>query len=178
MSMMPEYPSERKPIKVRPSDDPILSGKIVRVINPDTGADINCEEHLFGKPFVLRRGTHIDVDEIVAKSAKHLWGFLRLTEVAKEEAPTKVMTNEENANLVMPGEEVDKDYEYPESIEEHREFNIDLYSFSVIQQVAKKLSIPGYQLLKKDNLKQKVLAMPKDEILKALKTMRLPVYFI
>jgi len=148
-----------------------LSGELVRIINPEDGADINHEKHMFNKPFILKRGESKKVDRVIAESAIYMWQFLKMQKLSLEENGYDTRIAETNA---LP-----QVYKYPEILElEDSILDFEAYQFHILQTLATKLKIKGAMLCKKEALLQKLNEKTNLDILNGLKELKVPANFI
>lgn len=148
-----------------------LSGVLVRIINPEEGVDIHHENHMFGKPFILKRGESKKVDKVIAESAVYMWKFLKMQKLAVEEDGYDSRIAETHA---LPTE-----YKYPEYEDiQDAKLDCDAYQFHILQSLATKLKVKGAMLCKKEALYKKIQEKSNMEILKALQALKVPANFI
>lgn len=160
---------EKELIKPDVEKEPQLSGEIVRIINPENGADIHHEKHMFGKTFSLKRGESKKVDKAIADGAKYQWGFLIVQPLTEE-----LEAYEERISELG---DLPEGYKYPENVDKNASLDFDAYQFHLLQALAKKLKIVGAMLSKKDNLLSKIEAKSNQEILVALQELKVPALF-
>lgn len=150
-------------------DEP-LTGQIVRVVNPATGADIDVP-HFYGGQrdekkewvkkgfrFKVLRGASVDVDKTIAKAACHVWRFLEMADVG-EVVQQKTKNDSEIVETVKDNEEVDAT----------DAFNLPIYlDFTKYKfQETRKIAYAA-------NLEE-VSKMKKDQLQAALNNLQLPV---
>jgi len=156
-----------------------LTGRKIRIINPKEGADIHAVKHFGGRDFILKAGEHKDIDEAIAKSAAHLWQFLRISDIPK----TEIVENEievKEEDIVQEINSVDEDYNYPikESINPDSKFLLEKYAFHIKQFIAKELGLKSYQFMKKATLTMRINERSIDELVDVCEKLQIPFYII
>jgi hypothetical protein len=158
-------------------NEPKLTGRNMLVTNPEDGADIFHEKYMFGKPFSLRKGTSKEMDETIAKSAQYSWQFLKIMEIPGQKKKQTEEEKEDTEGKICDVNLLDVDFVYPE-LDLTKNFDVDKYSFDIQKQIGKAANLQGYQVMKPKTLRDKLLAHPKEDVMNALKFLRIPAYFI
>lgn len=150
--------SEPKNLEKQLTDEPKLSGIKVKVCNPEDGADIYAEKHMFGKTFELKRGQCKVMDKTIADSALYLWQFLK-----GERVDGEIMEKEEPVQEEQPKDEIK---------------GFDGYSLEDMRNIARLVGIKGGHFTGLEKLKLKLSAVPEEEISRAVNSLGLPDFII
>lgn len=173
-----------KTIKRRKVSEPRMTGVLVKLINPENGADIVCPNFAGKKFFKLRKNSSKILDKAWANAALFNWAFLTTKPLKKDETPeAEDVTEEDDIEAPDDDSEDDEDSEEVELVDgedafAERKIDYAQYDYITTRKIAGILEIENYAQLKKEVLFEAVAAADADDVLHIIKDLKLPEYFV